>query len=259
MPLFALLNMILKSSDAIVFVVPILTFVSLLPGLIYFDSAFDIQRSFYIEFFLCLLPPSGLSLILKLVFAHESLYMNSGFFSRAPISKSPIYFYLIMLMIDNVLYFIVLYWVFNKLHPPIFYQNSIGYSFQQSSASLPSLQDSTTLFYEFNVFSRLKSIFNQNIYQIIPDSVENESNMNLSVENDISDNNNFDDIFKNEKIKISGLSKFRKIQGNIIPVLSDLSSNLNDNIVTVLLGSNGAGKIILVNLNFRNSLIFVYY
>lgn len=63
----------LKRSESIILVIPSLVYVFMLPGFLYFDLAFDIQRSIFVELLMSTLPPSAIALLLRHVFSHEAI------------------------------------------------------------------------------------------------------------------------------------------------------------------------------------------
>ena len=66
-PIAMILGAIVRRADTLVVVVPIAVFITMLPGLLYFDLAFDLQRSMLLELVLCTLPPSAVALALRQV------------------------------------------------------------------------------------------------------------------------------------------------------------------------------------------------
>lgn len=73
MPVSVILGMLLKRSESITLAIPSIVFVIMLPGMLYFDLAFDIQRKQWVEILICLLPSSSAALSLsKLKFLGSS-------------------------------------------------------------------------------------------------------------------------------------------------------------------------------------------
>lgn len=102
-----MLGEIITNADTLVVIIPTLVFVIMLPGLLYFDLAFDVQRTFINEMFMCLLPPSGVALILRYLCSFEGSNVKVSWHTRVPISNTPMYWYIIMLVIDILLYLLV--------------------------------------------------------------------------------------------------------------------------------------------------------
>ena len=64
-PLAMGLGTLITKAEALVVAVPTFVFVAMLPGLLYVDLAFDVQRSVGVELLLCLSPPSAAALVLR--------------------------------------------------------------------------------------------------------------------------------------------------------------------------------------------------
>ena len=102
-----IMSRLIEATDLLVVAIPIMTFVTMLPGLLYFELAFDVQRSFLFELLLCLLPSSAMVLTLRMLCSVESIgghHSNLSLFTQAPISKTPVLTYLFMLTFDIIIY-----------------------------------------------------------------------------------------------------------------------------------------------------------
>lgn len=106
-PISMSISMILQRSDAVVVVVPTVVFVLMLPGLLYFDMAFDSQRTIATELILCLSPPSAAALVLRQMCSLEALGYTMTWCTVSPGAKTPLYCYTMMLVVDAVLYTII--------------------------------------------------------------------------------------------------------------------------------------------------------
>jgi hypothetical protein len=106
-PIAMALGCVVKRADALVVAVPTSVFVTMLPGLLYVDLAFDVQRSVWLELLMCLLPPSGAALVLREVCGLEALNIAAAWTSPSRISKTPIYAYTLVLLFDCVMYSIL--------------------------------------------------------------------------------------------------------------------------------------------------------
>jgi ABC-type multidrug transport system ATPase subunit len=103
-PLALLVTRVIRDPESVVVAVPVGTFILLLPGLLYGDLAFEVQRSLVIETLLCLSPVSGTALILRHLCATESLGITAGWNSSLPTSGTTISWLLTTLVLDCVFY-----------------------------------------------------------------------------------------------------------------------------------------------------------
>ena len=103
-PLAIALGCVIKRADALVVTVPTFVFITMLPGLLYVDLAFDVQRSVWVEVLMCLLPPSAAALVLREVCALEALNISADWNYPAPISRTPVFVYTLVLLFDCILY-----------------------------------------------------------------------------------------------------------------------------------------------------------
>jgi hypothetical protein len=97
----------MKKAEAAVIVVPTVVFLTMLPGMLYYDLAFDMQRSFTVEVLLCLLPPSAAVMTVRLLCTMEALHSPLTWSTNAVVSNTPLRVYGAMLVLDFFLYFII--------------------------------------------------------------------------------------------------------------------------------------------------------
>ena len=95
---------VIRNADAIVVAIPMLAFILMLPGLLYFELAFDIQKSMLFEILLCLLPSCGAALVLRHVCAAEALNLGITWGYVTAVSGTPIYAYILVLCLDVFIY-----------------------------------------------------------------------------------------------------------------------------------------------------------
>jgi len=95
---------LIRNADALVVAIPTLVFVMMLPGLLYFELAFDVQKSMFFELLLCLLPSCGAALILRLICGAEAMNVGVTWGYVTSVSDTPLYFYFLVLLFDVVLY-----------------------------------------------------------------------------------------------------------------------------------------------------------
>jgi ABC-type multidrug transport system ATPase subunit len=103
-PISIIIGLVLTNAQEIALATPTIVFVTLLPGMLYVDLAFDIQRHIWIEILMSLLPSSCIALLLRHVFDYEALGVAITWSYPAPISSTPTYIYILMLLFDNLLY-----------------------------------------------------------------------------------------------------------------------------------------------------------
>lgn len=122
-PLSLLIGELLHSPDQATFAVPLFVFIFMLPGALYFDLAFEIQRSFFVEAFLSLSPPSALTLALRNLCRQESLRLAGSWHFTAFISNVPFYVYSVILLIDYFFYTLFLVVYLEWFRPNIYLKN----------------------------------------------------------------------------------------------------------------------------------------
>lgn len=106
-PLSIILGTVVKQADALVIAIPVMVFITLLPGMLYIDLAFDSQRSIWFECLLCLLPSSATALVLREVFGCEALFTSAAWWTvanQATITRTPLAVFILMIVFDCVLY-----------------------------------------------------------------------------------------------------------------------------------------------------------
>lgn len=94
-----------KHVETAVVMVPTIVFLMTLPGMVYYDLAFDVQRTAFIECTLCLLSPTAAIIVLRSVCTMESLSLPLLLSTRSLVSNVPTFVHLLILMLDGVLYF----------------------------------------------------------------------------------------------------------------------------------------------------------
>lgn len=116
-PLSIILGLALKRSEEIALAIPSVVFVFMLPGMLYNDLAFDIQRHTWMELIISLLPSSAATLILRQVFSHEALGVSVDWSFMSPVSDTPINYYLLMLAFDYLVLLILATGLVNFFEP----------------------------------------------------------------------------------------------------------------------------------------------
>lgn len=103
-PLVIIFATISKKSDSIAITFIPMIFLLMIPGMLYFDLAFDVQRNIVIELFLCLLPPSAIAMIIRQVCAIEALGVNVTWTTLMIVSNCPLYYYVLILVFDTIIF-----------------------------------------------------------------------------------------------------------------------------------------------------------
>lgn len=103
-PLALIVGRFVPQPESLVVEVPLLIFILMLPGLLYEDLIFDVQRSMSVELFICLLPPSGIAMILRKIFYSESMNIKASLSMTMPVSHTPLQYFYAVLGIDVLLY-----------------------------------------------------------------------------------------------------------------------------------------------------------
>lgn len=234
-PIAMIMGLLIGRPDALIIAVPTIVFVLMLPGMLYVDLAFDIQRSVYLELVICLLPPSAAAIIIRQVIGLESLHISAVWDYPAPISKTPLYYYTLMLLVDIALYtYLSLYLIDRKLSLAVFT------SFAPSGVREASHNNASCCKWLYDcLYWFVKLWRGQTAYTSLP--VEHDSSLNIETE---VTHENLRDIV----MTIRNINKTYVTAGVGVTVLSNFTSNLYKGCITCLLGSNGAGKTTLIKL-----------
>ncbi|RYG60308.1 hypothetical protein EON64_19400, partial [archaeon] len=102
-PLASLLGHVVRKPDTLVVAVPSLTFILLLPGLLYCNLAFDVSRTFLFELLLCCNPVTSSALVLGLLFRGEAVGMRVSWTSRSPTADMPVLLCVLVQLLDFML------------------------------------------------------------------------------------------------------------------------------------------------------------
>lgn len=94
-----------KNIETAVVLVPTTVFLMTLPGIVYYDLAFDVQRTVLIECILCVLPPSACVLILRSVCTMEALSSPLLLSTTSLVSHVPLFVHVGILTMDVVLFY----------------------------------------------------------------------------------------------------------------------------------------------------------
>jgi ABC-type multidrug transport system ATPase subunit len=228
-PLALLVALFAKSADTVVVAVPTLVFITLLPGLLYFELAFDVQRSVSLELALCLLPPSAAALILRTLCGYEALNAGASWDTRAAVSGCPMYAYIVMMVIDLGLY--------GALALRCASRQDIR-SKQDASVQAVSRQSEGWFATLFNQRGNTRSDRSSpgSLLALSEADVEHQGLLEAQSPTPHSPGE------RRVTLKVRHLTKKYALDATEVVVLSDINANLYENRVTVLLGSNGAGK-----------------
>jgi ABC-type lipoprotein export system ATPase subunit len=117
-----ILGILIRKPSNLVIAIPTLVFVTMLPGLLYFDLAFDTQRSTNIELIISLFPPSAIALIIRQICGLQALSISATWTYITPLTETPVYWITIVLIFDCILYSFLAIWLINYFLTPL--QNS---------------------------------------------------------------------------------------------------------------------------------------
>ena len=95
---------IVRNADAVVVAIPLLVFILMLPGLMYFELAFDVQKSMALELLMCLFPSCAVAMVLRTVCAAEAMNLGISWSYVSAVSNTPVFAYLLALLLDIFLY-----------------------------------------------------------------------------------------------------------------------------------------------------------
>jgi len=267
----AIIGTFVKNADTLVVAVPTVVFVTLLPGLLYFELAFDIQRSMYNELALCLLPASAAALLLRTVCGYEAINAGVTWTTRAAISNTPMYVYVLMLVLDVVLYSALCYAVTVQMERRPLTQIAAESDEEDKNSGccttitggcpsclccISSVYHYFTTLHTSTVMPPASSHAHLTAAQIeqaeeqpllqtshtLPPRHTSKSN---PIGNSYSQANA---VPKNAALKVRSVTKQYASGASNVVVLSDINANLCENSVTLLLGSNGAGKTTLMKV-----------
>lgn len=263
-PIALIVGNFVKRADTLVIAVPTVAFVSLLPGLLYSDLAFDVQRSLWLELMLCLLPPSGAALVLREICANEALSIAVTWNFSSSISRTPMYLHVLVLVFDCILYGYVAISMTHYFHDC---KAQGGGVHSSSSASQYRAMATSCI---FSTVARLRSLVSSHSYAFINedipgDTVEEVEIPGLQLGNGrigrsrsrsrISDSDDLleaadshDHVSNPTVLKIENLCTSYATSGVVVEVLSDVNAELKQGCVTLLLGSNGAGKTTMMRI-----------
>jgi hypothetical protein len=105
LPLALLLGIAVGKADAVVVLVPVAAFASMLPGLLYNNLAFDCQRAWSTELLLAAAPSSAVTMVLKLIGSHEATDSRVLLTqSRTDVAGTPLAGFTAMLLLDAAVY-----------------------------------------------------------------------------------------------------------------------------------------------------------
>lgn len=217
-PIFGFIGDGFRKPDSLILAVPAFTFISVLPGLLYYDLAYDTQRSFLIELLLSLLPPSGVAILLRLCFNNEAVGISVGWFHRAPVSNTPAWFFVLVLFCDS------LFW---------FWTCSLRINEEEGRKQMHAVVVNRSLFSRVWHWtsSVLFSWLGRHGYTQVSDEFEHTHFGNDTV-----------------AIEVSDVTKYYQTGSDSICVLDKINAQLSCRQITVLLGSNGAGKTTLMKI-----------
>ena len=223
----------------------------MLPGLIYYDLAYDTQRSYAIEWIISLLPPSGAAILLRLCFSNEAVGIPVGWFHKAPVSNTTAISLIGFLWLNCIIWIGIAILYVNRRDSDTRMHQLRTHTIPTTPTSTltPTTTTNTTtgprefrnqtfrtrvdkaITYVWSLISRpsLKG------YTKVPDQLHDEHTLESPLNTDSS-------------IIVTNLTKHYHTGSESICVLDNINMELASHQVTVLLGSNGAGKTTLMRI-----------
>ena len=231
-----LLGIYISKPDKLVLTIPTMAFITAIPGLLYFELAFDVQRSTLNECIICLLPSSALALLLRNLCGQEALQAALTMDSKADVSNTKMEMYLYMLLFDFCIYTACAVEAMrrcdNKRLQVQWKHREDAYRLEhqeRENESLPGIQ---------KVFQAAFGFLSNNSTSLHSQTSINNYGSVLQEEVLASD----------KDIALSCKDISMSYSPELPPVLDKISARLYQSQVTILMGSNGAGKTTLMQI-----------
>ena len=248
-PIGIIISTAVKRAEAAVIVVPTAVFLTMLPGILYYDLAFDMQRSFSMEVLLCLLPPSAAVMVMRSLCTMEALHSPLTWSTQAVVSNTPIHVYCAVLVFDFFLYCLVAeIYTWSEFRP------------QKRSFITPTgaATVSDTDLPQSHSHSRIegRSVGGIPVLGFPLHIATSSTHYGVGVDPEVpcahpdrSSSIHTSRMMDNTGLRVVSVSKsYETFDGSIVDVLMDVSADLMVGSVTSLLGSNGAGKMICLSV-----------
>lgn len=236
------------NQGALAILIFMITFIMMLPSMLYYDIAYDIQRTIGNDLIFSLFPPSALTLFIRVICAYESLGKKISWTLNTPVSETPLYFYVLVLFFDFIIYnflYITIYkirnysnqkksWIKYYFNPPFPKSSNKNNKLYELSGNM-NIDIPLSQYFPFRTIRNcIKWFFPSRFSDNIP-----LSPLNLNRIPESSD----------VLISTSCLNKYYNSQENKeFPTLKNINTSIKNNNITVLLGSNGAGKSTLLRI-----------
>ena len=239
-PLSLLLGLVVRRPDALIISVPVAVFVTMLPGLLYNDLAFDVQRTRALELLLCLLPASGAAMALRELFSLEAVGAAASWLRPAVVSGTPLAACAAVLLLDAGLYsYIALAAIDRALR-------------RRGTASAAECAGGSCYAGACSLLYRLRGccrrLCGSAAYMSLPVECDSRDGSHGGLARDAFQLGSPGVGGDAERpgagatvLSVSALSKQYVRAGVAVPVIADFSAELRAGSVACLLGSNGAG------------------
>ena len=83
----------------------------MLPGLLYSELVYDVQRNIILEIIICLSPPSAAALLLRHALTMESLLQQATLLSILPVTHLPLHIIMLILLFECFIYLTIALWI----------------------------------------------------------------------------------------------------------------------------------------------------
>jgi ABC-type branched-subunit amino acid transport system ATPase component len=251
-PISALLGCVIRKPDTLVLSIPGLTFLLLLPGLLYSTLAFDISRTFFFELLLSCNPVSACAMLLQLVSRAESIRYSVSWTTSSPTASVPVYIYIVMQLADLIVLSVGVSYFIHYLHPNTSHISASA-RISNKEVDLESSYTTTT-----RHTSAWNSMFMRHMCSCIYFPIycirlllgyEVRSTVSTAAAySPIPSPSTATSPSSNIALHVDSLTKQYTTNHTAVTTLSNISTRLQKSCVTVLLGGNGAGKTTMLKI-----------
>jgi ABC-2 type transport system ATP-binding protein len=230
--------MLVRRPESLVVDIPVIVFVLMLPGLLYHDLIFDVQRSKALELGICFLPPSAIALLLRELFYLESMNSKATLRSSLPISNTSFKSILGVLLLDCALY--------SACAVILFSVSSVEVAYARQNKQV---QNSFLQLLKMPFVLAWNLLFSDNAVPGVQETLDFDGCDRAHDNAKREDDTDFNYVNAETVLSLSNIQKgFYLSNGQRAEVLADITAELKLGYITCFLGGNGAGKSTLLKL-----------